>query len=68
MKGHNTMKIAICDDDKAIRDYIVSLIRDILHNADISEFQSGEEMCSANENFDISFLDIKLQNEIVNIT
>lgn len=56
------MKIAICDDDKAIRDYIVSLIRDILHNADISEFQSGEEMCSANENFDISFLDIKLQN------
>lgn len=56
------MKIAICDDNKAIREYIVSLIRDVLHNVDISEFQSGEEMCVANENFDISFLDIKLQN------
>ena len=56
------MKIAICDDNKIARDYISSLIKDALHNADIYEFQSGEEMCSANRSFDISFLDIKLQN------
>lgn len=56
------MKIAICDDNKIARNYVSSLIKDVLHNADIYEFQSGEEMCSANRSFDISFLDIKLQN------
>ena len=56
------MKIALCDDDKAMRDYITSLIKEVLQDTEIAIFENGEEMCSANENFDISFLDIKLQN------
>ncbi|MCH5186703.1 MAG: response regulator transcription factor, partial [Oscillospiraceae bacterium] len=55
------MKIAVCDDDKAAREHIVSLIKDRTHETEIITFESGEEMLKSQEDFDISFLDIEMK-------
>lgn len=54
------MRIAVCDDDRAIREEIFRLIKKQIPEADIVAYQSGEEMINARENFDISFLDIEM--------
>ena len=54
------MRIAVCDDDRAIRDEISRLVKKQMPEADIAAYQSGEEMISAGEDFDISFLDIEM--------
>ena len=54
------MRIAVCDDDRAIRDEISRLIKKQAPEADITTYQSGEEMINSGENFDISFLDIEM--------
>ncbi len=54
------MKIAVCDDEKAIREDMVRMIRKQAPDADVSVFASGEEMTAAEEDFDISFLDIEM--------
>lgn len=54
------MKIAVCDDDRLIREELFRLIKNQIPDADIVEYQSGEEMISAGEHFDISFLDIEM--------
>ncbi len=54
------MKIAVCDDNQAIREELSRLIKRQALEADIVTFKSGEEMISAGENFDISFLDIEM--------
>jgi len=54
------MKIAVCDDDGAIREELLRLIKKQAPKADIAEYQSGEEMINAAEDFDISFLDIEM--------
>ena len=55
------MKIAVCDDDKATREHIISLIKEQLQDAEIVTFGSGEEMLKAQEDFDISFLDVEMK-------
>lgn len=54
------MRIAVCDDDRAIRDEISRLVKKQMPEADIAAYQSGEEMISAGEDFAISFLDIEM--------
>lgn len=54
------MKIAVCDDDKATREYIISLIKKQARDAQIMEFTTGEETLKQQEHFDIYFLDIKM--------
>ena len=55
------MKIAVCDDDKATREHIASLINERIQDARIVTFGSGEEMLKAQEDFDISFLDVEME-------
>lgn len=56
------MKIAICDDNKITRDQISSLVIKQEPNAEIVTFENGEDLIKSHENFDISFLDIKMDN------
>jgi len=61
MKGsRDFMRIAVCDDDRAIREEISRLIQKQVSEADIAEYQSGEELINAKGNFDIYFLDIEM--------
>ena len=54
------MKIAVCDDDRAAREHIVSLINEQTAGAEITAFANGEEMLKSHEDFDISFLDMEM--------
>ena len=54
------MKIAICDDDRAAREHIISLINEQIEGAEITAFATGEEMLKSQESFDISFLDMEM--------
>ena len=54
------MRIAVCDDDWAIREELSRLIQKQVSEADIMEYQSGEELINARGNFDIYFLDIEM--------
>ena len=51
------LKVAICDDEKRMREYLHQLV-DQCVEADVSEYESGEEFLGANESFDIILLDI----------
>ena len=55
------MKIAVCDDDKAAREHIVSLIKEQIQKAEIMTFATGEEMQNLENTFDISFLDVEMR-------
>ena len=55
------MKIAVCDDDMATREHIVTLIKELIRDTAVVTFASGEEMLKAKEDFDISFLDVKMK-------
>ncbi len=37
------MKIAVCDDDKAAREHIVSLVKEQIQDAEIMAFATGED-------------------------
>ena len=54
------MKIAVCDDDRAAREHITSLIREQAENAEIAAFSTGEELLSSREDFHIAFLDMEM--------
>ncbi|MDE6606621.1 MAG: LytTR family DNA-binding domain-containing protein, partial [Lachnospiraceae bacterium] len=54
------MRIAVCDDDRAIREELFRLIQKQVSEADIVEYQSGEELINAKGNFNIYFLDIEM--------
>lgn len=54
------MRIAVCDDDRAIREELSRLIQKQVSEVDIAEYQSGEELINAKGNFDIYFLDIEM--------
>lgn len=55
------MKIAVCDDDKAAREHIVSLVKEQIQDAEIMTFATGEEMLKVRSSFDISFLDVEMK-------
>ena len=54
------MRIAVCDDDRAIREELFRLIQKQVSEADIMEYQSGEELINTRGNFNIYFLDIEM--------
>lgn len=54
------MKIAVCDDERVISAQIKSLIEEKKPDACIEIYASGEELLAAEKDFDIIFLDIKM--------
>ena len=54
------MRIAICDDEKNIRELIGDKVAKQYPDAEISFFQSGEELLLSDESIDILFLDIQM--------
>lgn len=54
------MKIAVCDDDRPIREELIRLIQRQVSDADVTEYPSGEELIDGGADFDIYFLDIDL--------
>ncbi len=56
------MKIAVCDDDRPIREELIRLIQRQATDADITEYQSGEALICAGADFDIYFLDIEMDS------
>ncbi|MBQ4101051.1 MAG: response regulator, partial [Oscillospiraceae bacterium] len=55
------MKIAICDDEKNIRELIGNKVRNMYPKAEIVFFNSGEQLLLSTEQIDILFLDIQMQ-------
>ncbi|MDD3417772.1 MAG: LytTR family DNA-binding domain-containing protein [Lachnospiraceae bacterium] len=55
------MKIAICDDEKNIRELIGNKVQRIDPKADICFFSSGDELLVSEERIDVLFLDIQMQ-------
>ena len=54
------MRIAICDDEKNIRELIANKVVKQYPDAEIIFFQSGEELLLVDESIDILFLDIQM--------
>lgn len=54
------LKIAVCDDEKNIRSYLISLIREQDVTCEITEYASAEEYLSDGAEHDLLFLDIEL--------
>ena len=54
------MRIAICDDEKNIRELIGKKVTTLYPDADIIFCQSGEELLLSEKHIDILFLDIKM--------
>ena len=54
------MRIAICDDEKDIRELIAYKVEKQYPDAEIIFFQSGEELLLVDESIDILFLDIQM--------
>ncbi len=55
-----TLKIAICDDEKNIRTYLSALVRKQGMECEITEYATAEDYFSGGEEYDILFLDIEL--------
>ena len=54
------MKIAVCDDDKKVREQMSSMIKRQAPDFDICQYATGENMISAGIDHDIYFLDIEM--------
>ncbi len=54
------MKFAICDDEKAIRDYIAGCVREMSEDIEIEIHQDAEGIMSPGFDADILFLDIQI--------
>lgn len=57
------MRIGICDDEKEIREVIAGKIKALYPEAQITGFQSGEELLAHKQETDILFLDIGLPKQ-----
>ena len=55
-----TIKIAVCDDEKNIRSYLVSLIKKQGRECNITEYDSADAYLSDGKEHDILFLDIEM--------
>lgn len=56
------IKIAVCDDEKNIRSYLISLIREQGVECEITEYASADEYLAGGAEYDILFLDIELND------
>lgn len=55
------IKIAICDDECAIREYLSTLIRKQSIECEITEYASTNDYLEAGESYDLLFLDIEMK-------
>lgn len=55
------IKIAVCDDEKNIRSYLTSLIREQNTECEVTEYASADEYLSSGMGHDLLFLDIELK-------
>ena len=55
------MKIAVCDDDRTTREQITSLIKEHEPDAEVITFEAGENMINSQDSFEISFLDVEME-------
>ncbi len=56
----HVMKIAICDDEKSIRDYIEKCVREVNPETVVEQYEDASDMVSASFDADILFLDIQM--------
>lgn len=56
------MKIAICDDDKNIREQIAFLVKQQNQDCKIQSYASSEELLSDGVDYDMFFLDVEMGN------
>lgn len=54
------MQIAVCDDEKSVRELYTEKIRQLYPRADLIQYQSGEELLMADRQSDIVLLDIQM--------
>lgn len=54
------MKIAICDDEKSIRDHIEKCVREVCPEVTVEQYPDASSMVSASFDADILFLDIQM--------
>ena len=57
------MRIAICDDEKYIRELIAEKVKKKYCKVDIVFFSSGEELLLSEGQIDILFLDIQMNEK-----
>lgn len=55
------MRIAVCDDEKVIREQIEELVRGRLPDADIHSYETGDALLAGRICFDLIFLDIQME-------
>lgn len=55
------MKIAVCDDEKIIREQIVRLIEKQGADCQIEQFATGDELLAEKQCYDMIFLDIQME-------
>ncbi len=58
----DTLEIAICDDEKNIRAYLISLIKKQDNGCSIMEYASADEYLSEGKEYDLLFLDIEMDS------
>ncbi|MCM1254077.1 MAG: LytTR family DNA-binding domain-containing protein [Clostridium sp.] len=54
------MKIAVCDDEKIVREDIAGKIKSLYPQTEIYLYEDGEKLLQSGEAFDIIFLDIQM--------
>jgi CheY-like chemotaxis protein len=54
------MRIAICDDEKEIRELLAGKVKNICPEAEIVFYVTGEELLAETKQPDILFLDIQM--------
>ena len=57
------IRIAVCDDEKPIRDELIRWIREHVSDTMIHDFSRGEDLLASSDSFDIIFLDIEMKDE-----
>lgn len=55
-----TMQIAVCDDEKNVRELLADKIRSLFPSAELALYPSGEELLAADTPTDILLLDIQM--------
>jgi DNA-binding LytR/AlgR family response regulator len=54
------MKIAICDDEKILRENLCALVKNQNEDCHVDLYDSGNALLDANKDYDIYFLDIQM--------
>ena len=54
------MKLAICDDEKPIRDVLTDIVREVSESIEIAQYADAQEILSPEFDADILFLDIQM--------